>query len=57
VKLFGQILRLINILTAFDDFEGQEIITERDRQDYQSRYLDIHDLLVSWGTRRKRKYH
>lgn len=46
VKLFGQILRLINILTAFDDFEGQHIITERDRQDYQSRYLDIRDILV-----------
>jgi type I restriction enzyme, R subunit len=51
VKLFGQILRLINILTAFDDFEGQEMITERDRQDYQSRYLDIRDLLVPPGGR------
>ena len=41
-KLFGQILRVRNILTAFDDFTGDATITERDLQDYQSLYLDIH---------------
>ena len=42
VKLFGAILKLKNILTAFDDFAGNEILSERDFQDYQGRYLDIY---------------
>jgi len=33
---------LQNILTAFDDFEGNEILTERQEQDYRSVYLDIY---------------
>ena len=31
-----------NILTAFDDFAGNEILTERDFQDYQSVYIDLY---------------
>ncbi|MFJ4290244.1 type I restriction endonuclease subunit R [Cupriavidus sp. NPDC089707] len=42
IKLFGAILRLKNILTAFDDFAGQEILTEREFQDYQSLYLNLY---------------
>lgn len=42
IQLFGSILRLKNILTAFDDFEGQEIMNERDFQDYQSIYIDLY---------------
>ena len=42
IKLFGSILRLRNILVAFDDFAGNEILTLRDFQDYQSLYLDLH---------------
>jgi type I restriction enzyme R subunit len=42
IALFGSILRLRNILTAFDEFVGNEILSERDYQDYQSIYLDIH---------------
>ena len=42
IQLFGSILRLRNILTAFDEFAGNEILSERDYQDYQSIYLDIH---------------
>ncbi len=42
IKLFGSILRLKNILTAFDDFAGNEILSERDFQDYQSLYLDLY---------------
>lgn len=42
IKLFGEILRLRNILTAFDDFVGNEILSERDFQDYQSLYLDLY---------------
>jgi type I restriction enzyme R subunit len=42
IKLFGSILRLKNILTAFDDFTGQDILTEREFQDYQSLYLNLY---------------
>jgi type I restriction enzyme R subunit len=42
ISLFGAILRLRNILTAFDDFEGNEILSERDFQDYQSLYIDLY---------------
>ena len=42
IRLFGAILRLRNILTAFDDFAGQEILTPRQLQDYQSLYLDLY---------------
>ena len=42
IRLFGAILRLRNILTAFDDFVGNEILTPRQLQDYQSLYLDLH---------------
>jgi type I restriction enzyme R subunit len=42
IKLFGAILRLKNILTAFDVFSGNEILTERDFQDYQSVYIDLY---------------
>lgn len=42
IQLFGQILRLENILTSFDDFAGQEILTERQGQDYKSVYLNLY---------------
>ena len=41
IKLFGSILRLKNILTAFDDFTGNAILSDRDFQDYQSLYLNL----------------
>jgi type I restriction enzyme, R subunit len=42
IVLFGRILRLRNILTSFDEFAGNEILSARDYQDYQSYYLDLH---------------
>ena len=42
IKLFGAILRLKNILTAFDDFLGKEILSTREFQDYQSLYLNLY---------------
>lgn len=42
IRLFGTILRLKNILTTFDNFVGNEILSERDFQDYQSIYLDLY---------------
>ena len=43
IKLFGKILKLKNILSAFDQFSGNEILSERDFQDYQSIYLDLYN--------------
>lgn len=42
VALLGAILRLQNILTSFDDFAGNEILTDRQMQDYRSEYLNIY---------------
>ena len=42
ISLFGAILRLKNILSAFDNFAGNEILAERDMQDYQSVYIDLY---------------
>ena len=43
IKLYGGILRVHNILTTFDDFTGNEILTERDIQDYHSLYIDLYN--------------
>lgn len=43
IKLFGNILRLTNILSSFDQFEGNEIIKPIDMQDYLSIYNDLHE--------------
>jgi type I restriction enzyme R subunit len=42
IRLFGAILRLKNILTSFDVFSGNEILSEREHQDYQSVYIDLY---------------
>ena len=42
VALFGQIMRLRNILTAFDEFENDDLLSKRDFEDRKSVYLDIH---------------
>ncbi|WP_193509051.1 type I restriction endonuclease subunit R [Cryobacterium sp. BB736] len=42
IALFGQILRLENILSSFDDFAGNEILSARQGQDYRSVYLDLY---------------
>jgi len=43
IKLYGVILRVRNILTTFDEFLGNEILTDRDIQDYHSAYIDIYN--------------
>lgn len=50
IGLYGSLLKSINILSTFDQFEGQEILTDRQLQDYQSNYLDLQD---KWRKRRK----
>ena len=42
IKLYGNILRLKNILSTFDCFGGNELLPERTFQDYQSIYIDLY---------------
>lgn len=39
----GNILKLKNILSSFDRFEGNEILSERDFQDYIGTYTDLYE--------------
>ena len=43
IKLYGAILKVTNILSSFDEFKGNELISERDRQDYHSVYIDLYN--------------
>lgn len=49
IVLFGAILRMRNLLTSFDEFVGNEILSERDFQDYLGRYQDLRD---EWKNRK-----
>ena len=51
ISLLGAILRMRNLLVSFDDFNGKEIISDRDFQDYLGRYQDLRD---EWNERRKK---
>lgn len=51
IKNFGEILRRRNFLVSFDDFKGQEILTERDFQDYLGKYQDLRD---EWTIRKEK---
>ena len=43
IKLYSGILRVRNILTTFDEFIGNEILSDRDIQDYHSAYIDLYN--------------
>ena len=43
IRLFGTILSMRNILSAFDQFAEADSIAARDWQDYQGIYLDLYD--------------
>ena len=43
IVLFGNILRLRNILAAFDRFAGNEILSPIDFQDYTGTYHDVYE--------------
>ena len=43
IRLFGNILRMRNLLECFDQFAANDPLTERDRQDYTSVYIDLRD--------------
>ena len=49
IMLFGAILRMRNLLSSFDEFAGNKILSERDFQDYLGRYQDLRD---EWQNRR-----
>ncbi len=53
IMLYGAILRMKNILSAFDNFEGKEILSERDFQDYQSEYIDLYQKYKSKANEKK----
>ena len=42
IGLFGSILRMRNLLSSFDEFVGNEILSEGQMQDYLSRYNDLY---------------
>ncbi len=43
IKLFGTVLRFINLLSCFDQFTERNPLTAREIQDYTSIYIDLHD--------------
>ena len=43
IKLFGNILKMRNLLSVFDQFEEVDMLSGRDVQDYTSIYLDLAD--------------
>jgi len=43
IKLYGGILKIKNILSSFDEFAGNEILNERDVQDYHSMYINLYN--------------
>ncbi len=53
IMLYGAILRMKNILSTFDNFEGKEILSERNFQDYQSEYIDLYQKYKSKGNEKK----
>ena len=44
IVLYNNILRLKNILSSFDDFTGNEILSPANFQDFQSTYLEVYNV-------------
>jgi len=42
IREYSAILKYKNILSTFDEFAGQEILSERDVQDYHSMYINLY---------------
>ena len=43
IKLYGSILKVTNILSSFDEFKDEELLTEREKQDYHSVYIELYN--------------
>ena len=54
IKLFGQILKVTNILSSFDQFKDEELLSERDKQDYQSVYISLYNEFRNKAKREKK---
>lgn len=57
ISLYGAILRMKNILSSFDNFEGNEILSDRDFQDYQSEYIDLYQKYKPQKDEKKENIH
>ena len=42
IRLYSYIMRLFNILSTFDAFEGKELLGEQERQHYASTYIELY---------------
>ena len=51
ISLFGAILRMRNLLSSFDEFDGNDGLCARDFQDYLSRYQDLRE---EWKQKREK---
>ncbi len=49
IRLYGAILKLLNILKSFDEFAGNEILSEHDFQDYHSMYIELYNEFRNQG--------
>ena len=43
IGLFGSVLRMQNLLSSFDEFIGNEILSDGEMQDYLGRYNDLYE--------------
>ncbi len=43
IRLYGAILKLMNVLRSFDDFADKELLSDRDIQDYHSMYIELYN--------------
>lgn len=49
IRLYGAILKLMNILKSFDEFEGKEVLSDRDVQDYHGMYIHLYNEFRTQG--------
>lgn len=49
IRLYGAILKLMNILKSFDEFEGKEVLSDRDFQDYHGMYIHLYNEFRTQG--------
>ena len=47
IRAFNGLLKLRNTLSAFDEFEGKEIISHSQMMAYQSMYLEVRDSIIA----------
>ena len=43
IKIYGEVLKVTNILSSFDQFKNDELLSERDKQDYQGIYISLYN--------------